>query len=250
MMICSAPRRLAAITPHSPTAPSPTTATESPGLTPATTAAWWPVPSTSERVSSDGISASSSPTGSAYSVPSARGTRTASACAAPVARPSKKPPWTQAVCSPSWQKAQVPSEKANGITTRSPGLTVRTSGPTSSTRPIASWPIGRPLSVGSRSAYGHRSLPQTQALVTRMIASVGSTIEGSGTSSTRTSPAAYMSVARMVLAPGLEVVRLRRSTLGARATTGAGDRPGRRHGVDGRPAQGVEGGAVSPPLRS
>src|SRR5829696_327305 len=85
-----------------------------------------------------------------------------------------------------------------------------------------------------------------QALVMRMIASVGSTIDGSGTSSTRTSPAAYMSVARMVLAPGLEVVRLRQTTLDARAAIGAGDQPGLRHGVDGRPAHDVEGGAASP----
>src|SRR4051794_24873472 len=75
MMICSAPRRFAAMTPHSPTAPSPTTASESPGLTPATTAAWWPVASTSESVSSDAMSSWSSPTGSAYSVPSAMGTQ-------------------------------------------------------------------------------------------------------------------------------------------------------------------------------
>src|SRR4051794_24329453 len=88
-----------------------------------------------------------------------------------------------------------------------------------------------------------------QALVMRMIASVGSTMEGSGTSSTRTSPAAYISVARMLLAPGLEVVRLRQSTLGAHAATGAGDQPGLRHGVDGRPARDVAGGAVSPPQR-
>src|SRR4051794_38504517 len=53
---------------------------------------------------------------------------------------------------------------------------VRTSVPTSSTTPIASWPIGRPVSVGSRSAYGHRSLPQIKALVMRTIASVGSTM--------------------------------------------------------------------------
>ena len=39
-----------------------------------------------------------------------------------------------------------------------------------------------------------------QALVTRMIASVGSTMEGSGTFSTRTSPALYISVARMTQA--------------------------------------------------
>src|SRR5919202_232646 len=36
-----------------------------------------------------------------------------------------------------------------------------------------------------------------QALVTRTMASVGSTREGSGTCSTRTSPAAYIRVARM-----------------------------------------------------
>src|SRR5215216_2169237 len=67
-----------------------------------------------------------------------------------------------------------------------------------------------------------------QALVMRTIASVGSTMEGSGTSSTRTSPAAYMSVARMVLAPGLEVVRV---------------------GQTARPAAGLQGGAVNPPQR-
>src|SRR5215217_8662455 len=79
-----------------------------------------------------------------------------------------------------------------------------------------------------------------QALVMRMIASVGSTMEGSGTSSTRTSPAAYMSVARMVLAPGLEVVRVGQT---ARPAAGL------RHGVDGRSAAGLQGGAVNPPQR-
>ena len=78
MKICSAPSRLAAITPHRPTAPSPTTATSLPGATLAARAAWWPVPITSESVSSDGISASSSSTGRTTSVPSACGTRTAS----------------------------------------------------------------------------------------------------------------------------------------------------------------------------
>jgi hypothetical protein len=47
------------------------------------------------------------------------------------------------------------------------------------------------------SAYGHRSLPQIQALVTRTIASVASTMEGSGASSIRTSPAACITVALM-----------------------------------------------------
>jgi hypothetical protein len=55
----------------------------------------------------------------------------------------------------------------------------------------------RPVSEGSIEAYGHRSLPQMHARVTRRIASVGSIRRGSGTSSTRTSPASYMKVARI-----------------------------------------------------
>src|SRR3954467_1364563 len=209
MMICSAPRRFAAMTPHSPTAPSPTTATESPGLPPATTAAWWPVPSTSDSVSSDGISASSSPTGSAKSVPSAYGTRSASAWAPFIPLLPKKPTWTQAVCRPSWQNAHVPSENANGMTTTSPRLMVRPSAPTSSTTPIASCPMDWPVSDGSIAPYGHRSLPQMQALVTRTTASVGSSILGSATSCTRTSPARYMMVARMCVLPWVEVSGVR-----------------------------------------
>ncbi len=53
-MIVVAPSRCAAMIAQSPTAPSPTTATESPGWTPAETAAWWPVPITSESVSRPG----------------------------------------------------------------------------------------------------------------------------------------------------------------------------------------------------
>src|SRR5256884_7913861 len=62
-----------------------------------------------------------------------------------------------------------------------------------------SWPIWRPDSVGSIDLYGHRSLPQIAARVTRTSASVGSTRWASGTSSTRTSPAPYMRVARMAV---------------------------------------------------
>ena len=54
-MIRSAPSRLAASTPESPTAPSPTTATVWPASTCAQTAAWWPVAITSESVSSERI---------------------------------------------------------------------------------------------------------------------------------------------------------------------------------------------------
>jgi hypothetical protein len=197
MMICSAPRRFAAITPQRPTAPSPTTAAVLPGPTLAHTAAWWPVPITSASVRRDGISASSSPAGSTASVPSAWGTRTASACAPATGPLPKNPPLMQAVCSLSWQKMQVPSEKANGMTTKSPCFMVRTSAPISSTVAIASWPITRPVSLCGSVLYGQRSLPQMQARVTRMMASVGSSILGSGTFSIRTSPAPYMTVARI-----------------------------------------------------
>jgi hypothetical protein len=45
--------------------------------------------------------------------------------------------------------------------------------------------------------YGQRSLPQIAARVTETRASVGSCRRASGTVSTRTSPAPYMTVARM-----------------------------------------------------
>src|SRR5258708_6071182 len=120
---------------------------------------------TSDSVSSDGISASSSPTGRTTSVPSARGTRTASPC--PPSMPSR-------------------------------ALTVRTSLPTSSTTPMNSWPIRWPASLGSIFRYGQRSLPQMQARVIVRRASVDSTRRASGTSSTRTSPAPYITVARIL----------------------------------------------------
>src|SRR6516164_184796 len=82
--------------------------------------------------------------------------------------------------------------------TKSPRLTVRTSAPTSSTTPIASCPITRPVSLRSIFWYGHKSLPQTHARVTRITASVDSTIFGSGTFSIRTSPALYITVARII----------------------------------------------------
>jgi hypothetical protein len=125
--------------------------------------------------------------------------RSASACAPLVPLLPKKPTCTHAVCNPSWQNSQVPSEIANGMTTTSPRLTVRTSAPISSTTPVASWPMLWPVSLGAIELYGHRSLPQMQARTTRMIASVGSSIVGSGTSSMRTSPARYMTAARISL---------------------------------------------------
>ncbi len=78
-MIVVAPSRFAAMIAQSPTAPSPTTATESPGLTPAETAAWWPVPITSESVRSPGTW--SSATGPGHDDEGAVGERNAHALA-------------------------------------------------------------------------------------------------------------------------------------------------------------------------
>src|SRR5207248_2955915 len=72
-----------------------------------------------------------------------------------------------------------------------------TSAPTASTTPMNSWPIRWPVSLSSIWLYGQRSLPQMQARVTRRRASVGSMMRASGTSSIRTSPAPYMTVALM-----------------------------------------------------
>src|SRR4051794_17315782 len=115
--------------------------------------------------------------------------------------PSQKAPWAHDVCRPSWQNSHVPSETANGLTTRSPFFTVVTSEPVSSTTPMNSCPIRAGPSAGDIEPYGHRSLPQMQEAVMRTSASVGCLIAESGTSSTRTSPAPYIFVARMKSSP-------------------------------------------------
>jgi hypothetical protein len=140
-MIRSAPSRLAASTAERPTAPSPTTATVVRGLTPPITAAWWPVRKTSDSVSSDGSRSLSSPTPALTRVPSASGTRTASACPPPTSPEFQNPPVRHAVCRPSRQKSQVLSEIANGAMTKSPMLRVVTCDPVSSTTPTNSCPI-------------------------------------------------------------------------------------------------------------
>src|SRR4051812_6859060 len=71
---------------------------------------------------------------------------------------------------------------------------------------MASWPMLCPVSLFGMSLYGHRSLPQMHARTTRRMASVGSRIDGSGTSSTRTSPAPYMMVARISHLPVVLIV--------------------------------------------
>src|SRR6476661_4668471 len=93
---------------------------------------------------------------------------------------------------------QCPQEMLNGITTRSPTLRLSTSPPTSSTTPMASWPRMSPgLMNAPSTSYRCRSNPQMFVLVTRMIASLGSLIAGSGTVSTDTFRRACHLTARM-----------------------------------------------------
>jgi hypothetical protein len=83
---------------------------------------------------------------------------------------------------------QLPQAMLNGITTRSPRRMPVTAAPTSSTMPIGSWPRMSPSPMkGPSTSYRWRSEPQMPLEVTRMTASVGSSIRGSGTVSTRTS---------------------------------------------------------------
>ena len=196
-MICSAPRRFAAITPHRPTAPSPTTAAILPGPTSRASAAWWPVAITSVSVSSDGISASSG--ADRERDERAVRLRYAHRLALPAVDAVRAVP--AAVEARRVQPLAAEDARAVGPeerrATRSPAFTVRTSSPTASTTPTNSWPIRRPPSLGSIALYGQRSLPQMAARVTRTSASVGSTRCASGTVSTRTSCAAYMRVARI-----------------------------------------------------
>jgi hypothetical protein len=79
------------------------------------------------------------------------------------------------------------SEAKNEPTTNWPGLTFLTALPTSSTMPQYSCPIGVGWVSGSLPRYGHRSDPQMQVAVMRMMASVGSIIFGSSRSTERMS---------------------------------------------------------------
>ena len=161
-------------------------------------AAWWPVPITSVSVSSDGISASSAPTGSTTSVPSACGTRTA----------SPWPPSTSSQAVPATVQARAlqpfAAEDAGAVRPEKrrddevAGLDRRDVG--ADRLDDADELVAHPA-AGRRSCsidlYGHRSLPQIAAQVIRTSASADSINRASGTFSTRTSPAPYMTVARI-----------------------------------------------------
>ena len=132
--------------------------------------------------------------GVATRVPSASGTRRRSAWAPPGAAASR---CTQEDWYPARQISQVLSDAKNEPTTNWPGRIVVTPLPISSTMPAYSCPIGVGPFSFSMPRYGHRSEPQTQVATSRITASVGSTITGSGRSSTRTSPGDVMTATRM-----------------------------------------------------
>src|SRR3954454_3384307 len=182
----------------SPIGPSPSTTTVPPRGIAAYSTACHAVGSTSDRYtyrSSDG------PSGTLMWVNCAWGTRRYSACPPGTwpyifEYPNRAAPapysrtWVVSHCVYScWSHMkQAPHDTWNGMTTRSPRLRAVISEPTSSTTPIASWPRMSPRSRNApRVSYRCRSEPQMLVVVTRMIASVGSSIFGSGTSSTRTS---------------------------------------------------------------
>jgi glucose/arabinose dehydrogenase len=93
------------------------------------------------------------------------------------------------------------SEAKKEPMTNCPFRTDVTAPPTSSTMPQYSWPIGAGASTGCAPRYGHRSDPQMQLAESRMIASVGATMVGSGRSSKRTSPGPYRTVPFMTHSP-------------------------------------------------
>ncbi len=74
-----------------------------------------------------------------------------------------------------------------------------TAAPTSSTMPTYSCPIVIGPSTGSAPRYGHKSDPQMHDADKLMTASLGFSMVGSGRSSTRTSPGAYIIVARIIV---------------------------------------------------
>src|SRR3981189_1023682 len=76
-----------------------------------------------------------------------------------------------------------------------------TAAPTSSTMPTYSCPIVIGPSTGSAPRYGHKSDPQMHDADKLMTASLGFSMVGSGRSSTRTSPGAYIIVARIIVPP-------------------------------------------------
>src|SRR5712692_9817872 len=183
------PKSCADISAMSPTGPAPITATTSPALISARSAAKNPV----ERMSPTNMACSSvTPAGIGSIVWSARGTTTYSDCPPP--RPPKYSPWPKVALLTHWlnqplrQKEQWPQDVKKLETTRSPGLNRLTSEPTSWITPTSSCPRTAPPFIGVRPCRMCRSDPHTAPSVTLTSASPEPLMPGLGTSVTLTSP--------------------------------------------------------------
>ena len=86
---------------------------------------------------------------------------------------------------------------ASSPTTKSPTLMDSTC----STTPTYSCPVGFGSDTSSEPLCGHGSDPHTRAAASRMIASVGAWMVGSGRSSTRTSPGARITATHQWMTP-------------------------------------------------
>ena len=101
-------------------------------------------------------------------------------------QPSAQPPLgsVQLFTHPWRQKKHSPQKVSTFTVTRSPGLTVVTAAPVSSTTPTISWPTVMPsTALGTEPCLMCRSLVQMLASVTRTMASRSSCKTGFGLSS-------------------------------------------------------------------
>ncbi len=166
----AAPWSRAATVAQRPIGPWPKIATSSPRPTrPFSTAAKPPeaTPPRSRTCSSVKVS------GIGTRLACAKGIRTNSACAPSIVLPSRQPPrcpWQCAAC-PFRQLSHWPQGVVDPNNTRCPGSYPKMSSPSSCTTPTASCPSVSPGRTGNSPFTMWRSVAQTDALVTRTIAS-------------------------------------------------------------------------------
>ena len=175
-MTRSAPSCDAASTPHSPTAPSPTTATVMPGRTPAETAACQPVLITSDSASRLRDQVVRRQFGVAHQGAVGQRDPDELGLAAVVAAAVAQADWN-----PARQCGQVLSERQEAADDELPGRDRGDVGADlldDAAVLVADRRAAR--AILSIPRYGHRSEPQTQVATVRTIASVGSTIGGIG----------------------------------------------------------------------
>ena len=198
-MIRSAPRRCAASTPQSPTAPSPTTTTVDPARTPAEIAAWCPVPITSderEQVGDHRVLRNAG-RGDERAVGKWRPDELTLATVDKTAFLVVRAPPLAVVARrgdpvPAMHTGAVTDRERRDHEVAGPYGLDRRSDLLNDPDELVADP-GRLLRAGSHPDSGHRSDPQTQLATTRTSASVGCCTIGSGTCSNRTSPGPWMS---------------------------------------------------------